>query len=126
MVFRKMHKNQSGCAASPEEDFAAARGFMNVYVGAHYLFNRNVLFTGYLPLEDIDWCYKRVEENAPGCGCVTILSKYLMIVDKNARQIKISLDNGLVIDEVMDALKRTNPGMKLGYYEEQNAVPCYG
>jgi hypothetical protein len=123
-----MNNNQSRCAVSPDQDFSTAQRFMNVSIGSHYLFNKNIIAVKYIPLKDISCCYKRVEENAPGCGCVTILSKYLIIVDKDINRMKIPLDNGLVIDDVMEMLKKANPTMKLGYYAEQNAdnadIPC--
>ena len=117
------YTKQPDTGIKPEDDYLTAKRFKHISVGSTYFFFRGLFNVKYIPIKDISRCYKRVECCSPGCGRNSFNSKFLIIVTPDGEQKKLFLDNGIILDRVIDELKKQNADISVGFYQNESTTP---
>lgn len=104
-----------------EQDLAQAKKFSKIAVGEKCLYYTGLLQTGYLPLEEIVWAYRRQEDCQSNlcCGRMSFESFFLMVTTKEKKQKKTSLEVSRDVKEILELLAERNPGIDIGYSQEK-------
>ena len=103
----------------PEGDYNNAKKFHYISVGDHYFFYRWLLITiRYIPISNIARCFIRVDSCTSSCCCgkATFNSKSLVLQTLDGKQKKLWLDNELILNSIMDELKKKNKDIIIGYF----------
>lgn len=107
-------------------DLKDAKKYGKVSVGKRYLFFRGLFQGEYAALDDVVWIYLRQEDTQTSvcCGKATFETYFLMVVFKDGWVKKQRMERKEEAREAMEAVRRVNPAVDVGYTAELREKYC--
>ena len=104
---------QAACKA----DYSQARDLGRVRLGQLGLYFPHVTWAGFLPLEQVEGAYLRIEDSPVSMGCrrVPMGQHYLMVVLQTGESRKAAVNSRSDGDWVLEQLKAQAPHIAIGY-----------